>query len=96
MCIRDSTDTAQGIVEGLHLVYARGEQVPTSDPAVLEGTVLGQDVAPDTLVDQGTKITVKIAVRAAATTTVTITPSTPPPPTSSGTVTSSPPRTTRP
>jgi serine/threonine-protein kinase len=91
------TDTAQGIVEGLHLVYARGEQVPTSDPAVLEGTVLGQDVAPDTLVDQGTKITVKIAVRAAATTTVTITPSTPPPPpTSSGTVTSSPPRTTRP
>ncbi len=67
------TDTAQRLAEDAALVYERGETIPTSDPAVLEGTVLEQDIAPGTKVDQDTTITVKIAVREASTATVSVT-----------------------
>ncbi len=84
-----NTVTAQALVEGLKLLYNVTEQVPTSDTKVLEGTVLKQDQAPDTLVDVGTTINVSYAIRAPApTVTQTITQ---PPPT-----TSSPPPTTTP
>ncbi len=67
------TDIAQRLAEDAALVYERGETMPTSDPAVLEGTVLAQDVVAGTKVDQGTTITVKIAVRAQSTATVSVT-----------------------
>ena len=83
------TETAQGVAETTKLVYQRGEPILTADPNVIEGTVLAQDITADTLVDQGTKITVRLAVRPTATTTVTYTP----PPTSTGATSSGVPTT---
>lgn len=65
----------------LRLVYDGSQQVESDTQ--LEGTVLEQDVAPDTVVDVGTTVKVKIAKRPApptqtVTTTVTTTPSTGP------------------
>ena len=66
------------------------ELQPVDDPNAIEGTVLDQSPAPATIVDAGTKVTLKVARRPTAppsTTTVTVTapptsvPTTRPPPT---------------
>ena len=77
--------TAQAALSGLKLKYAVAEKVPTADTTVLEGTVLSQDVPAGTLVDVGSTVNVKIAIRIASTVTVT---SPPPTSTSSSTATS--------
>ena len=67
------TDTARTTVTGLKLVYDDTTRV--EDDTKLEGTVVAQDIAPDTLVDVGS--TVKVTVSRRPTATVTFTPSTP-------------------
>ena len=78
------TDTARSTATGLKLVYDDTTRV--EDDTKLEGTVVAQDVPPDTLVDVGS--TVKVTVSRRPTATVTFTPSTPPT-TSTSTSTSS-------
>jgi serine/threonine protein kinase/beta-lactam-binding protein with PASTA domain len=67
------TDTARTTVTGLKLVYDDTARV--EDDTRLEGTVVAQDIAPDTLVDVGS--TIKVTVSRRPTATVTFTPSTP-------------------
>ncbi len=79
--------TAQATLAGLKLLYAVAERVPTADTTILEGTVLSQDIVPGTLVDVGSTVNVKIAIRLISTVTVTA-PQPPPPPSTSSTATS--------
>ncbi|MGV1030051.1 MAG: Stk1 family PASTA domain-containing Ser/Thr kinase, partial [Dermatophilaceae bacterium] len=85
------TSVAQLKVTELKLGYDDTQRVEST--TVLEGKVVSQDVAADTLVDVGSTVKVKVAIRAAVTVTTTQTTTiTAPPttPTSLPTVTQSP------